>query len=182
MEEDLYYKLFEDRVTQELLRLCTAAKVLDGQLLASDDTDAKWKEMAPDYMADSVGEIAQYPEAAVAWAGYVGLAVARRWHDDWARYQSYPYASLHGSRGFDDMDEHIVRDILGHRLDSPEARQIESVMGTCSRAVINLIRHENIEPASKRAFLVYARAERAMFRIGVSMELYALGYHWEQHG
>jgi len=180
MEEDLYYNLFEDRVMQEMLRLCTGCGMLEGQLLNSEDTDAKWKEIAPDYMADAVGEIAEYPEAAVAWAGYVGMAIARWWNDDWQRYKEYPYAKLHGSRGFDDMDEHIVRDILGFPLEGEKAKSIEKIMGSCAAAAINLIRHERVEPTTKRAFLLYARAERVMFRIGVSLELYALGYHWQK--
>ena len=49
-----YLDNFERRVLDELLRLCTSYHLLDGTLLASDDIDGKWREMAPEYMADAV--------------------------------------------------------------------------------------------------------------------------------
>ena len=63
-----YYNAFEKSLEQELLKVCTSLGVLEGTLLASDDIDAKWKEMAPEYMVDAVREIMSYPEVAVSWA------------------------------------------------------------------------------------------------------------------
>ena len=101
MEEKEYFDQFESKMQIELLKLCTSKGVLEGTLLSSEDIDERWKEYAPHYMADSVSQINQYPAAAMAWAGYVGMAVAHRWDEDWATYATEPYEKLHGKEGFD---------------------------------------------------------------------------------
>ena len=67
---------FEEKMQNELLRLCTSRGMLSGTLLATDDVDDRWNVLAPEYVADAVGQIADYPTVSVAWAGYLGLAVA----------------------------------------------------------------------------------------------------------
>ena len=54
MEDQLYYTMFEDRLVKEMLKICTDAGMLEGILLRSDDIDLKWKELAPEYIADGV--------------------------------------------------------------------------------------------------------------------------------
>ena len=83
MDDQLYYTMFEDRLVKEMLKICTNAGMLEGILLRSDDIDLKWKEYAPEYIADGVKEIATYPTVSIAWAGYIGLAVACWWNRDW---------------------------------------------------------------------------------------------------
>ena len=63
---------FEERLQQELLRLCTDYHVLDGTLLATEDLDNRWHDLAPEYVADAVGQIRDYPVVSVAWAAYLG--------------------------------------------------------------------------------------------------------------
>lgn len=180
MEDSLYYDVFENNLRDELVRLCTLNKVLSGNLLRSDDIDAKWKELAPDYMADAMKLITDYPMVSVAWAGYMGMAVAKWWDQDWATFGKYPYANLLGKHGFDDMDEHIVSDIVGIKLESEEAEKLENIMRQCATTAIGFIRHENIEPQSIRAFYVYARVVKVMFEIGAAIELHRLGYKWKK--
>ncbi len=175
-----FYDKFETTLEMNLLSQCTSLGVLEGSLLASDDIDARWKEFAPEYMADAVPQLNDYPAAAIAWAGYVGMAVAHRWDEDWMKYSTEPYAALHGERGFDDMDEYIVQNILGLSLDSPEAIRMEDVMRGCAQTAITQIRHEQIEGQTTRAFYVFARTARVMFRIGAAMELFRLGYRFEK--
>ena len=121
MEQNEYFDTFENNLITELLKLCTSHKMLEGTLLASEDIDERWKEYAPEYMADAVPQVNAFPAAAIAWAGYVGMAVAHRWDEDWATYATEPYEKLHGAEGFDDMDENILQNILGLSLDSDEA-------------------------------------------------------------
>lgn len=180
MDDSAYYDIFEDNVRDELLRLCTGAGMLDGKLLHSDDVDLRWKDYAPDYLADAMPQIAEYPMVSVAWAGYVGMAVAKWWDLDWETYREKPYDSLHGKRGFDDMDERIVRVILGIKPDSEEASEIENVLRQCATTAIGFIRHENIEPQSKRAFYVFARCVKVLYEIGAAIELQRLGYRWQK--
>ena len=89
-----YLNRFEERLQQELLRLCTDYHVLDGTLLATEDLDNRWHDLAPEYVADAVEQIRDYPVVSVAWAAYLGLGVAFCWDEDWeasakASYQSY---------------------------------------------------------------------------------------------
>ena len=179
-EQIEYFDNFEQNLQVEILKLCTSHGMLDGTLLASEDIDERWKEYASYYMADSVSQINTFPAAAIAWAGYIGMAVAQWWDRDWERFAAEPYESLHGERGFDDMDEHILRDILGVALESPEAEKIEDMMRSCAHTAMTFIRREDTEAQSTKAFYIFARTTRVMFRIGAALELKRLGYKFEK--
>ncbi|MBQ8225320.1 MAG: hypothetical protein IJZ86_08235 [Bacteroides sp.] len=175
-----YLSDFETRLQDELLRLCTSANLLNGQLLASEDIDNRWHDLAPEYMADAVPQIRDYPTVSVAWAAYLGLAVAKGWDTDWERCSQANFQSYYGEQGFDDMDEHIVRDLLGLPLDGYEARALEDVIRRCAEASVTRIRHEHIEPQSPMAFHIFARACKVMYRLGAAIELKRLGYKFEK--
>lgn len=181
MDEQEYLSNYELRLQDSLVSLCTAYEMMGGQLLENDDIESKFIEaLAQPYLADAVKEYRQYPEAAVAWAGYMGMAVAKLWDADWQAYQSVGYADLLGPRGFDDMDEKIVQHILGYGLDSEPARRIAEMLSNCAVEALTMIRHENIEPQSPRAYYVFARTVQILYRIGASMELFLLGYKLER--
>lgn len=180
MEQTEYFDTFENNLLTELLKLCTSHGVLSGTLLASEDIDERWKAYAPEYMADAVPQVNAYPAAAIAWAGYVGMAVANRWDYGWEQYAEEPYTALHGKDGFDDMDEHIVEQILGLALDSEEAQKIEQVMRSCAHTAMTFIRREDTEAQSTKAFYIFARTTRVLFRIGAAIELKRLGYKFEK--
>lgn len=180
MEQTEYFDTFENNLLKELLRLCTSHKMLEGTLLASDDIDERWKEYAPEYMADAVPQVNAFPAAAIAWAGYVGMAVAHRWDEDWSTYAAEPYEKLHGKQGFDDMDEHILQDILGLSLEEESSQKIEDMMRRCANTAITYIRREDTEAQSTKAFYIFARTTRVLFRIGAAMELHRLGYKFEK--
>ncbi|MFV0404532.1 MAG: hypothetical protein ACK5KV_11405 [Bacteroides graminisolvens] len=175
-----YLDSFEDKLQEELLRLCTSYNMLDGKLLATDDIDNQWNVLAPEYMADAVGQINEYPTVSVAWAAYLGLAIAYGWDTDWDFISKAAYQSFYGEQGFDDMDEHIVRDLLGIPLDSEEAQNLEAMIRRSAQTAVALIRAEQIEPQSPMAFYVFARAVKVLFRIGVAIELKRLGYKFEK--
>ena len=67
-----YLNNFEEKLQQELLHLCTNYGMLDSTLLAADDIDNRWHDLAPEYVADAVGQIRDYPVVSVAWAAYLG--------------------------------------------------------------------------------------------------------------
>ena len=180
MENLEYFDTFEYNLLQELMKLCTSHKMLEGTLLASDDIDERWKEYAPEYMADAVPQVNAFPAAAIAWAGYVGMAVAHRWDENWSEYATEPYDKLHGEQGFDDMDEYIVQNILGLSLEDEAAQKIEEMMRRCANTAITYIRREETEAQSTKAFYIFARTTRSMFRIGAAMELHRLGYKFEK--
>lgn len=180
MEQTEYFDTFENNLLQELMKMCTSHKMLGGTLLSSEDVDERWKVYAPEYMADAVPQVNSFPAAAIAWAGYVGMAVAHRWDENWEQFSSEPYEKLHGKNGFDDMDEHIVQQILGLPLDAEESQRIEDMMRRCAQTAITYIRREEIEAQSTKAFYILARTTRVLFRIGAAIELYRLGYKFEK--
>lgn len=176
-----YLNQFEINLEEELVKLCTERGMLNNILLATEDIDELWHtNLAPDYFADAVKEVAQYPVVSVAWAGYLGFGVAKGWDTDWNRYRTLPYANYYGEHKFDDLDEHIVKHILGLDPDGEQARKIEEILRACGEKTVTMIRHEHVEPQSVMAFHVFARATKAMFRIGVALELFALGYKFEK--
>lgn len=180
MEDNRYFDTYENNLLQEMLRVCTSLGMLDGELLNSEDIDQKWKEWAPEYIAEALPEVNSYPEFAIACAGYAGMAVAQWWDQDWGRHHSKSYESLHGPRGFDDMDEHIVQKILGLALDSTEAKQIVNILLCCAQKGVDFIRHEQIEAQTVKAFHIFARTVKVMFRIGAALQLRRLGYKFHK--
>ena len=175
-----YLNRFEEKLQEDLLRLCTSYKMLNGVLLANDDIDTLWNVLAPEYMADAIPQIAKYPTVSVAWASYLGLAIAYGWDNNWEETQKASYKAYYGKQGFDDMDEHIVYDILGLLPDGYEVNQLEEVIRHCGESTVSAIRHEHIEPQSPMAFHIFARSCKVMFRIGAAIELKRLGYKFEK--
>lgn len=171
---------FEEKIQNELLRICTSRGMLGGTLLETDDVTGHWDVLAPEYVADAVTQIADYPTVSVAWAGYLGLAVAHGWDKNWQECLKTPYKAYYGEQGFDDMDEHIVQHVLGLSLDSKQARDLEAIIRACAQMAVTLIRREQIEPQSAMAFHVFARAIKVMYRIGAALELKSLGYKFEE--
>ena len=181
MEGSAYLDGYERRLTDSLVSLCTAYEMMGGVLLENDDIDSKLSEtLAAPYLADAIREYHHYPEAALAWAGYLGMAIACFWDRDWATFQQVSYDDLKGPRGFDDLDEQIVQRVLGLELDSDPARRIADILSNGAVEALTMIRHEHIEPQSPRAYYVFARSVQVLYRIGASIELFLLGYKRER--
>lgn len=181
MEDNIqYYDAYEANLLNELLKMCSSLGMLDGELLGSEDIDHKWKEWAPEYIAEALPEVNSYPEFAIACAGYAGMAVAQLWDTDWGRNHNTAYVTLHGPRGFDDMDEHIVQKILGLTLDSADAKQIMNILLCCAQKAVDFIRHEQIEHQTVKAFHIFARTVKVMYRTGAALQLKRLGYKFHK--
>ena len=182
MEELEYYNNFEDNLQREMIKLCNSLGVMDNVLLNSEDIDIKWGDYADEYMADAIEQIKEYPEVAIAWAAYMGMAVAKWWDTDWKKKRNNNYRMFYGPHGFDDMDDYIVEKILGFPLSCAEARQIVGVTYSCAQMAINIIQKEQIEFGTPKAFYVFARTVKVMYRIGAAIELRRLGYKLEKMG
>ena len=50
--------------------------------MLTPDFEQTWERLAPGYMADAVREFNGYPEVVLAWAAYLGAAVACLWDRD----------------------------------------------------------------------------------------------------
>ncbi len=182
MEELEYYNNYEKALEQELLKVCTSGAMLDGVMLASDDIDEKWNDYANSYMADAIEQINEYPEVAIAWALYMGMAVAQWWDTDWLKNKDNEYTKFYGPHGFDDMDDYIVENIIGEKLGTKGADRISSVAYSCARWAISMMSKENIEFGTVKAFYVLSRTVKVMYRLGAALQLRRLGYKFEKLG
>ena len=178
MEKE-YYDRFEIKLQDDLLRLCTSYQQLDGVLIASEDIDGHWNVLGPQYLADAVEQVRDYPIVSVAWAAI--------WEPEWpgdgmqtGRGFQGSLPVFYGEQGFDDMDEHIVKDLLGFPLDSQEAAMLENSIRRCAEHTVAAIRHEQIEPQSAMAYHIFARACKVMYRIGAAMQLKRMHYQLEK--
>ena len=167
---DRYEAVLEDG----LVKICKGAGLLREQFMRSEDIDGKWEQYAQDYVADAVLNFNEYPEAAIAWAGFLGMAVAHNGDVDWEAHKVDPYKSYYGSRGWDDMDEHILWEVLA----LPEAigKKLSDTLDSCALAALGLIRHEGIEAQTELGFYVLVRTYSVLYRIGAAIELQRLGY------
>lgn len=168
--------VFENQLTNDMVRIATSHMLLEGTLLSTEDIDSKWHSLAPEYIADAINQIREYPTVSIAWAGYLGMAIANGWDKDWIHTSIAEYHSFYGNNGFDDMDEHIISDILGLPLNDDVAKWIEKTIRICAQTAISKIRHEQIEPQSIMAFHIFSKATKVMFKIGAAIELHRLGY------
>lgn len=180
MEQLEYYNNFEDSLQREMIKLCNSLGVMDSVLLNSEDIDLKWGDYADEYMADAIEQINDYPEVAIAWAAYMGMAVAKWWDADWKKKRNNGYKMFYGPKGFDDMDDYIVEKILGFPLNSIEARQIVGVTYSMAQQAINIIRKEQIEFGTSKAFYVLSRTVKVMYRVGAAIQLRRMGYKMEK--
>ena len=82
-----YLNRFESNLQQEMLRMCTSHRMLDGVLLNSEDINQQWDVLAPEYMVDAVAQIDIYRSGihihdfGAFRAALVGMAAqyVRRW-------------------------------------------------------------------------------------------------------
>ncbi len=179
MKNKEYLDKFEEKLKEELVNYCTARNMLDGSLLATMDVEKRWSDFAPEYIADAIKEISNYPTVSVAWAAFIGMAVAHYWDTNIELFNTVKYKSFYGENGFDDMDEYIMFNILHISPVNKEYNKIEEIIRCCAERTVNMIRHEQVEPQSPTAFYIFTRAIKIMYRIGVALELKRLGYKLE---
>ena len=166
---------FERTLEDGLIKVCNGSSVLGTEILGSPDIDEAWNgSLIEGYVGDAVNNFNEYPQVALAWAAYLGMGVACNWDKDWAAHKSDTYKDYYGPRGYDDMDEHIVGDIL--HLTQEHAGKLVDVLYGCADLTLSLIRHEEIEPQTARGFYVLVRAYSVFFRLGAAIELYRQGY------
>lgn len=167
---------YEQNLTDNMISASRSNQYFDGVILETPDIDDKWKEMSAAYVADAVKEIANYPQVALGWAMYMGMAVAQMWDQDWEKYASRNdiYESIRDKRGFDYLDEVVRGEILG--LEGTDFTKAENMVREYSQMALDAIRHEQIEPQSPLAFYVYARSIKVLYKIGAAIWLSQLGY------
>lgn len=178
MEQQEYLDRYEKILSDGLVKVCTGSELLNGELLSCPDVEEWWDAYVKDYIEDAVENFNEYPMAAIGWAAFLGMAVAHRWDGDWPSSDArskVTYKGFYGGRGFDDMDEHILWDVL--KLKKDFGRKVSDTILSCAQAALGLIEHEGVETQTSLGFYVLARTYSVMFRLGVAIELRRQGYH-----
>lgn len=173
MQEQEYLLALEQRVRLALLQ---PVDELEGDFLLTDDLLEQWERLKHDYVAEAVTLVADYPEVSVAWAAYLGLAVAQGWDTDWEAIKQASLSDFYGEQGFDDMDDNILKNHLGLELNSQEAQSYVSLFRTCARIATTSLRREQIPPQSPLAYHSFVCVCKLMFSLGASLRLKQLGY------
>lgn len=169
--------LFEDKVRENLVSFLQHKGVLDMRLPECPDVEERWGEIAREYLPDGAREFQNYPVVSLGWMMFVGMAMARYWDVDWLMYSQRHdlYAGMRDIRGYDNMDEAIVEEVLGYSGDDTE--RISSLAAECASRVYSLLTHEHVEPGTEAALGCYIAALHQLYLAGMMIELNALGYH-----
>lgn len=178
MEDKEYLEKFKSQAIEILLKQSKDLALSGTTLLESEDINELWDKCAADYMADAVKEFNTYPEVSLAWAAYLGIAAAYAWDGDWRKSKNISnfYKEICSKRGFDEMDEFVIEEIMGYKLKSYDHIKTENGMRSLASCVLNLMKKESPENMTNRAFHIFAAASSAMFKIGANIALYQLGY------
>lgn len=168
---------FEEKVRKDLTEFLQHKGALDPHVPECPDVEEKWGVIARAYMPDGVREFKDYPVVSLGWMMFVGMALAFYWDTDWSTYSGRTdlYEQIRDKRGFDNMDEAVVEDLLGYKGESAE--KITSLVAECASRVYSLICHEHVEPGTQEALGCYIAALHQLYLAGMAMELNALGYH-----
>lgn len=174
---------FEEQIKQDLHRYLMAQGEVDDyfdtllhRVIDAPDIEGKWESIAQSYLPDGIREFAAYPTVSLGWMMYVGMAVARLWDADWARYDAIPdlYLHLRDPRGYDAMDEHIRGFIL--KLQSKEYAALERLVGECASRTYSRLRHSGYEAGTKEAFRAYVACLHQLYLMGAAVQLKRMGY------
>ncbi|MBR4809369.1 MAG: hypothetical protein IK031_03710 [Bacteroidales bacterium] len=167
---------YREDLTADLLSVATGNGLLKGSLLYSEDLDEAWKRLAQSFFPDAVREFNSYPEYCLACAGYLGMAVARLWDEDWDVFKDTPYSFFLGGRGFDDMDDHITGSILKDNGFSVAAMQ------SCALEANHFLMKSGTEAGTAEAYRFFLVSMEVMYKLGAAIELKHLGYEFHKVG
>ena len=105
---------FINRLHNSLVNQCVTKGIIDNKIFDVQDLDEIWDKSAPQYLADAVNEIADYPMVAIAWAAYFGIGSAALWDADWEKAKNINdiYLYLRDMRGFDYIDEFVMEKMM----------------------------------------------------------------------
>lgn len=168
---------FEESVRKNLVDFLIVHGALDSHVPECPDVEAKWPEIAQSYIPDGVREFEGYPTVSLGWMMFIGMAMAYYWDKDWTAASEWetPYAEIREKRGFDNLDEAVVEDILGYT--GQTAEKVTKLVGDCASRVLSQLRHAPVEAGTEVAFRHYVACLHQLYLAGMAMELNALGYH-----
>ena len=168
---------FPTILLNDIHRFLVERGVVDERLPECPDVEGKWPAIAEAYLPDGVREFANYPVASLGWMMFIAMAVAKFWDEDWQRYDKDPdlYLMLRDKRGYDNLDEYILDEVLD--LHGDAAEQMQTLVGDCAERVKRLLYKQDIEPGTADAFKAYVACLQTMYHMGIAVQLKAMGYH-----
>jgi hypothetical protein len=169
--------VFASELLAELHRYLIRCGVVDERLPECPDVEAKWPPVAEAYLPDGAREFANYPVASLGWMMFIGMAIAKYWDVDWEKYGSVDdlYTPMRDKRGFDNLDEYILDEVLD--LHGDAAEQMQTLVGECAERTKRAIFALDIEPGTVDAFKAYVAGLQCMYQMGMALQLNAMGYH-----
>lgn len=168
---------FANTMLDDLHRYLVSRDAVDERLPECPDVEAKWPAIAEAYLPDGAREFASYPVASLGWMMFIAMAVAKFWDEDWARYDKEEdlYVLLRDKRGYDNLDEYVMDEVLD--LHGDQAEQLQELVGDCAERVKRAIFRLDIEPGTVDAFKAYVGGLQCMYQLGMAMQLKSMGYH-----
>ena len=180
MEQQEYLQNFEKALSEQLIKMLSDKNLLGGYTFEVEELGQMWHKCAPDYMADAVPQVADYPLAAIAWAAYFGAGAAVMWDKQKIADDENLYLRLRDARGFDEMDEYAAYLMLDNGIKQTDIDRVEDALRSAAMAAETAIRKEGIEPQSVMAFHIFARVVKIFFVLGLSVALHLMGYKYEK--
>ena len=150
---------------------------VDEHLPECPDVEAKWPAIAEAYLPDGAREFASYPIASLGWMMFIGMAIAKYWDTDWEKYGAVNdlYTPMRDKRGFDNLDEYIMDEVLDVHGDAAE--DLQNLVGDSAERVKHELFALDVEPGTIDAFKAYVACLEVMYRMGMAVQLKAMGYH-----
>ena len=173
---------FEAKVKDNLMKYLQENDKVDKHIPECIDVEECWPKIIRDYLPDGAREFQQYPVVSLGWMMLIGMAMAYFWDEDWTKHsaEEHIYHLLRDKRGYDNMDDAILEDILKYEGES--VAKESAVVQDCASRVYGLLSHEQVEPGTEAAFGCYLAALHQLYLAGMAMELKTLGYHMTKIG
>jgi len=171
---------FAATLLSDLHRCLCERGAVDERFPECPDVEEKWPAIAEAYLPDGVREFASYPVASLGWMMFVAMAVTKFWDEDWERYGKMEdlYVMLRGKRGYDNLDEYIMDEVLD--LHGDDAESLQNMVGDCAERAKRLLFKQDIEPGTADAFKGYVACLQCMYQLGMAVQLKSMGYHMTQ--
>ncbi len=167
---------FGDKLKVLLLQYLRQEGVVGERFPICQDVEDKWKNILTAYMPDGVREYNEYPMVSLGWIMFVGMAMAKYWDLDWEKYADIEdiYETLRKQRGFDEMDEYILEEVLVY--DEEKCKKMTDIVAECACITNTFLRNQNIEPGTKAAVEAYLECLHQMYLMGMAVQLNDMGY------
>ena len=82
---------------------------------------------------------------------------------------------MRNQRGFDNLDEYILDEVLD--LHGDAAEEMQTLVGDCAERVKRAIFRLDIEHGTVDAFKAYVGGLQCLYQMGMAVQLKQMGYH-----